>query len=114
MDKEKQRKRALVLSYGDQDASPSVVSRLQPRKRTTRGIAQSEQQCRATEDAPMERFLNDEHVVLYAEFRKSGCNPSQGVTQQFDQITRDMLSSARSTQVVATLIRAQLGLPDLT
>ncbi|MNV08380.1 hypothetical protein D3C71_988440 [compost metagenome] len=62
----------------------------------------------------MEKFLNDDHVVLYAEFRKSGCAPSPGVTLQFDQITRDMLANARSTQVVATLIRAQLGLPDLT
>ncbi len=62
----------------------------------------------------MERFLNDEHVVLYAEFRKSRGNPSPGVVQQFDQITRDMLANARSTQVVATLIRAQLGLPDMT
>lgn len=61
----------------------------------------------------MEKFLNEEHVVLYAEFRKSGCIPSVGVTQQFDQITRDMLANARSTHVVATLIRAHLGLPEL-
>jgi len=61
----------------------------------------------------MEKFLNDEHVVLYAEFRKSGCTASLGVMQQFDQITKDMLANARSTKVVATLIRAQLGLPEL-
>ncbi|MGH8052508.1 MAG: hypothetical protein ACREP4_01060 [Stenotrophomonas sp.] len=114
LDKEKQRKRALVLSMDGKDVPSSVVSRLQPGKRMNRGIAQSEHQCRATEDVPMERFLNEEHVVLYAEFRKSGCTASPGVTQQFDQITRDMLANARSTQVVATLIRAQLGLPDLT
>jgi len=61
----------------------------------------------------MAKFLNDEHVVLYAEFRKSGCTASPGVRQQFDKITKDMLANARSTKVVATPIRAQLGLPEL-
>lgn len=113
LDKEKQRKRALILSLEGRDAPSSVVSRLQPRGQGAQGIAYGEHHCRATDEATMEKFLNDEHVVLYAEFRKSGCAASSGVMQQFDQITKDMLANARSTKVVATLIRAQLGLPEL-
>jgi len=113
LEKEKQRKRALVVSIGGNDAQPPVVSRLQPRTAGDRVIALGEHQRRDPEDEGMEKLLNPEHVVLYAEFRKGGCKPSAGVIEQFDQITKDMLTSARSTQTVASLIRADLGLPEL-
>lgn len=61
----------------------------------------------------MEKYLTEDHVVLYAEFRKSNGTPSPGVIEQFDMITRDMMANARSTQVIATLMRATLGLPEL-
>ncbi len=61
----------------------------------------------------MEKDLTDDHGVLNAEFRKSRGTPTPGVVQQFGQITKDMVAQARSTLVVASLIRAELGLPDL-
>ncbi len=57
--------------------------------------------------------LTPEHVVLYAEFRRGRGTPTPGVVKQFDQITRDMLTQARSTHVVASMIREELGLPEL-
>jgi len=114
LEKEKQRKRALVLSFeGKERPKAAGEQRLQPRRRSASGIAQREHQCRVTEAADMEKYLTEDHVVLYAEFRKSNGTPSPGVIEQFDMITRDMMANARSTLVVATLIRAQLGLPEL-
>lgn len=104
MDKEKQRKRDLGISFEGKGAPSSIVSRLQPRKRVTRG----------TDECALEEFLSEGHVLLFSEFRKGGCTASPGVAQQFDQITRNMLTSARSMHVAACLIRAELGLPDLT
>lgn len=69
--------------------------------------------CWALTETSMDKDLTPDHIVLYAEFRKGRGTPSPGVVTQFDQITKDMLAQARSTHVVATMIRAELGLPEL-
>ncbi len=57
--------------------------------------------------------MNSDHAVLYAEFRQGRGEPTPGVLRKFDQITRDMMTHARSEHVLAALIRAELGLPEL-
>lgn len=109
--KEKQSKRALVLSFGN-EVAPGGFHPLRPDQNARSGRSGGGIRQPAAETS-MEKDLTDDHVVLYAEFRKSRGTPTPGVVQQFDQITRDMLTQARSTQVVATLIRAELGLPEL-
>lgn len=112
MNKEKQRKRALVVSIGGKEgrAWPGRTS-LQPGDQPAPGMALREHQRRVDSEYEMEKNLSNDHAVLYAEFRKSR-EASPGVVKQFDQITRDMLAQAHSTKVVATLIRRDLGLPE--
>lgn len=108
--KAKQSKRALVLSFGN-EVAPGGFHPLRPNQNARSGRSGGGIRQPAAETS-MEKDLTDDHVVLYAEFRKSRGTPTPGVVQQFDQITRDMLNQARSTHVVATMIRAELGLPE--
>ena len=112
MNKEKERKRALVVSIGGTKAQDRPGrTPLQPGEAAASGIALREHRCREDGEDEMNKALSKDHAVLYAEFRKTR-GPSPGVIKQFDQITRDMLAQAHSAKVVATLIRRDLGLPE--
>lgn len=112
MKKEKQSQRALVLSFGS-EVAPGGFRPVHPDQDAGSGTPDGREHCRRAAETSMEKELTPDHVVLYAEFRKGRGMPSTGVVKQFDQITKDMLTQARSTHVVATMIRAELGLPEL-